>query len=77
MADWAQAQKNRNIYALLAVIRLFLVPGAVGTTQNQAAFWHQNLLYHALQLAFSHNTEIQIKAEVSIFPRPSSVRLLI
>lgn len=65
VASWAQAQKNRNIYALLAVIRLFLVAGAVGTAQNQAAFFHHGLLFHALQLAFSRDAEIPIKSEVS------------
>lgn len=64
VAPWAQAQRNRNIYALLAVIRLFLVRGAVGTMQNQSAFWQHRLLYHALQLAFSHSAENPIKAEV-------------
>ncbi|KAI1139651.1 p115 like vesicle tethering protein [Hypoxylon sp. FL0543] len=63
VANWAQEQRNRNIYALLAVIRLFLVPGAVGTSQNQAAFWQHGVLYHALQLAFSHDAELSIRAE--------------
>ncbi|KAI1382755.1 p115 like vesicle tethering protein [Hypoxylon trugodes] len=63
VAGWAQEQRNRNIYALLAVIRLFLVPGAVGTLQNQAAFWQHGVLYHALQLAFSHGAELPIRAE--------------
>ncbi|KAI1803128.1 p115 like vesicle tethering protein [Daldinia bambusicola] len=63
IALWAQEQRNRNIYALLAVIRLFLVPGAVGTPQNQAAFWQHGVLYHALQLAFSHDAEMSIRAE--------------
>ncbi|KAI1636189.1 p115 like vesicle tethering protein [Biscogniauxia mediterranea] len=63
VAEWAQEQRNRNIYALLAVIRLFLIPGAVGTSQNQAAFWQHGVLYHALQLAFSHGTEMSIRAE--------------
>ncbi|KAI1411676.1 p115 like vesicle tethering protein [Hypoxylon sp. FL1857] len=63
VAHWAQEQRNRNIYALLAVIRLFLVPGAVGTSQNQAAFWQHGVLYHALQLAFSHDAELSIRAE--------------
>ncbi|XDG02782.1 hypothetical protein ABKA04_002397 [Annulohypoxylon sp. FPYF3050] len=63
VAHWAQEQRNRNIYALLAVIRLFLVSGAVGTLQNQAAFWQHGVLYHALQLAFSHDAELSIKAE--------------
>ncbi|KUI67243.1 Intracellular protein transport protein USO1 [Cytospora mali] len=66
VAPWAQAQRNRNVYALLAVIRLFLVRGAVGTMQNQSAFWHHHLLYHALQLAFSHSAENPIKAEALV-----------
>lgn len=66
VAPWAQAQRNRNVYALLAVIRLFLVRGAVGTMQNQSAFWHHHLLYHALQLAFSHSAENLIKAEALV-----------
>ncbi len=65
VAGWALAQRNRNIYALLAVIRLFLVPGATGTTQNQAEFWRHGVLYHALQLAFNKSLEVQIRAEVS------------
>ncbi|KAI8264079.1 Intracellular protein transport protein USO1 [Colletotrichum sp. SAR11_239] len=63
IAAWAQTQRNRNIYALLAVVRLFLVPGAVGTAQNQLAFWQHGLLYHALQLAFSRVAQLPIKAE--------------
>lgn len=64
VAHWAQEQSNRNIYALIAVVRLFLVPGAVGTSQNQAVFWQHGVLYHALQLAFSHDAEMSIRAEV-------------
>ena len=63
LAQWAQEQRNRNIYALLAVIRFFLGPGAEGTPQNQAAFWQHGVLYHALQLAFSHSADMPIKAE--------------
>ncbi len=63
VAEWAQEQRNRNVYALLAVIRFFLVSGAEGTPQNQAAFWQHGVLYHALQLAFSHSTDMPIKAE--------------
>lgn len=63
VAPWAQAQRNRNIYALLAVLRLFLVVGTVGTAQNQNAFYRHRLLDHALQLAFNYAVEIPIKAE--------------
>jgi hypothetical protein len=64
VAEWAQLQRNRNIYALLAVLRLFLVGGSVGTQANQASFWQHGVSSQVLQLAFSHSTEIQIKAEV-------------
>ncbi len=64
VAEWAQLQRNRNIYALLAVLRLFLVEGSVGAQANQASFWQHGVLSQVLQLAFSHSTEIQIKAEV-------------
>ncbi|KAI1262336.1 p115 like vesicle tethering protein [Xylariaceae sp. FL1019] len=63
VAGWVQEQRNRNTYALLAVTRLFLVSGAVGTSQNQASFWQHGVLYHALQLAFSHDAEMPIRAE--------------
>lgn len=64
VASWAEAQRNRNIYALLALVRLLLVDGAVGTQQNQKALWQYGLLYHALQLSFSRAAQRPIKAEV-------------
>jgi len=67
-ASWVQVQKNRNIYALLAVLRLFLVTGSVGTQPNQASFWQHGILKQVLSLAFDHSTESLIKAEV----RPKS-----
>ncbi|KAK3946220.1 p115 like vesicle tethering protein [Diplogelasinospora grovesii] len=63
IAQWAEEQRNRNIYALLAVIRLFLVSGAVGTAQNQAAFLGDRVLENTLQLAFTHGIELPVKAE--------------
>jgi intracellular protein transport protein USO1 len=64
IADWALAQRNRNVYAFLAVIRLFLQAGSVGTSQNQLAFWKHGLAYNVLQLAFSRDVQIPIRAEV-------------
>jgi intracellular protein transport protein USO1 len=66
IATWAKAQYNRNIYALLAVIRLLLLRGAVGTQINQTSLWQHGVLAHALQLAFNHKTQMQIKAEVCL-----------
>jgi hypothetical protein len=64
VAEWAKLQRNRNIYALLAVLRLFLATGGVGTQANQASFWQNGVLNQVLQLAFNRATEMQIKAEV-------------
>jgi intracellular protein transport protein USO1 len=64
VAHWVRDQANRNIYALLAVMRLFLVPSAVGTNQNQLAFSSHALLYHSLQLGFSYSAGVPIRAEV-------------
>src|SRR6266536_753344 len=72
VAEWAKAQKNRNIYALLAVIRLFLITGGAKTEANQASFWQHGILVQVLQLAFSRSTEMQIKAEVCTLKVPAS-----
>lgn len=64
VAEWAKLQRNRNIYALLAVLRLFLTTGGVGTQTNQASFWQNGVLNQVLQLAFNRATEMQIKVEV-------------
>ncbi|KAF4630488.1 hypothetical protein G7Y89_g7650 [Cudoniella acicularis] len=66
VAEWAKVQRNRNIYALLAVLRLFLVTAGIGTQANQASFWQNGVLALVLQLAFSRSTEMQIKAEALI-----------
>ncbi|KAI1004138.1 hypothetical protein K3495_g4075 [Podosphaera aphanis] len=66
VSEWTQAQRNRNTYALLAVLRLFLVKGGTSTKANQTSFWHYGVLDQALKLAFSHSTEPSIKAEALI-----------
>ncbi|ROT43355.1 hypothetical protein SODALDRAFT_336736 [Sodiomyces alkalinus F11] len=66
VASWAQVQRNRNIYALLGVVRLLLAEGAVGLSQNQTALGQHGLLYHALQLSFSRAAQTPIKAEALV-----------
>ncbi|KAK3304497.1 p115 like vesicle tethering protein [Chaetomium strumarium] len=75
VAEWVEVQRNRNVYAMLAVLRLFLVPGAAGTALNQEAFLGDLLsagrgrgrgppvLENTLQIAFSHVAELPIKSE--------------
>lgn len=64
VAEWAQVQRSRNLYALLEVVRLFLVTGGTGTQTNQAAFCQHGILDQVLKIAFSRSTEMQIKGEV-------------
>ncbi|KJZ72052.1 hypothetical protein HIM_08613 [Hirsutella minnesotensis 3608] len=64
VAAWAQVQQNRNMYAFLGVIRLFLQTDAAGATQNQLAFWKHGLVYHVLQLAFNNDVgHLPLRAE--------------
>ncbi|KAK4040559.1 p115 like vesicle tethering protein [Parachaetomium inaequale] len=75
VARWVEVQRNRNVYAMLAVIRLLLVPGAAGTPLNQEAFVGDlvasgrtrarggPVLGNTLQIAFSHVAELPIKSE--------------
>ncbi|KAL6689812.1 ER to Golgi protein transport [Trichoderma pleuroticola] len=63
IAKWAQIQHNRNIYAFISIIRLFLSASSAETHQNQATFWRHGLSYLVLQLAFDADVQIQIKAE--------------
>ncbi|KAG5953468.1 hypothetical protein E4U53_005460 [Claviceps sorghi] len=63
VAIWAQTQCDRNIYAFLAVLRLFFVPGSAGMSMNQETFWKHGLVGNTLQLAFSRAGRIAIKAE--------------
>ncbi|KAK1832103.1 intracellular protein transport protein USO1 [Podospora conica] len=66
VGEWAEAQRNRNIYALLAVIRLFLVAGAVGTNRNQLAFLGDHVLENTLLLAFTQGVELPIRTEALV-----------
>ncbi|KAG6042144.1 hypothetical protein E4U41_004948 [Claviceps citrina] len=64
VAIWAKTQRDRNIYAFLAVLRLFFMPGSAGVSMNQETFWNHGLVYNTLQLAFSRaEGQIAIKAE--------------
>ncbi|CCC07363.1 unnamed protein product [Sordaria macrospora k-hell] len=63
VAQWAEEQRNRNIYALLALIRLFLVPGAAGIPANQIAFLNDRVLENTLQLGFTFGVDLPIRAE--------------
>jgi intracellular protein transport protein USO1 len=62
--DFPNPQMVKNLWGFLAVIRLFLVHGSVGTNINQKAFEKHSLLQEILDLAFRPSTDPAIRTEV-------------
>ena len=65
VADWARSQRDKNLWGLLAVLRLFLIRGSVGTQANQVSFWQSGVLTQVLDIAFHGSIDMTIRAEVS------------
>ncbi|KAF2020929.1 hypothetical protein BU24DRAFT_337758 [Aaosphaeria arxii CBS 175.79] len=61
--DWVSPQSDKNIWGLLAIMRMFLVKGSTSTKANQTAFHKHGLLQQVLNLAFDHSTAMPIKVE--------------
>lgn len=61
--DWTSPQSDKNIWGLLAIMRMFLVKGSAGTPQNQTAFQKHGLLRQLLNIAFDPTTVMPIKIE--------------
>ncbi|GAB7346967.1 hypothetical protein MBLNU459_g2020t1 [Dothideomycetes sp. NU459] len=75
--DFTRANRERNSWGLLAVLRLFLDRGEVGTKQNQDVFWKSGLLQMVLRLSFDHTAAPPIRtsalkacADIIIFNPP-------
>ncbi|KAJ4153306.1 hypothetical protein LMH87_009798 [Akanthomyces muscarius] len=66
VAVWAQSQRNRNLYAFLAILRLLLTPGSAGVSHNQKLLWKHGLCADVLHLAFSLAIPMEIRAEALI-----------
>lgn len=64
IADWARPQQDKNVWGLLAVIRLFLLRGSVGTQVNQRYFWQTGLSMEVMEVAFHPSIKLNIKSEV-------------
>ncbi|KAL9612531.1 MAG: hypothetical protein Q9167_002870 [Letrouitia subvulpina] len=63
VADWAQPQRDKNLWGLLAVIRLFLLRGSVGAQANQRSFWQSGGLAQALEISFHPSIDVNIRSE--------------
>lgn len=63
VSEWARPQRDMNVWGLLAIVQLFLVPGGQGTPLNQSAFWKSGVVSQALHLAFSPTFGVGIRAK--------------
>ena len=63
--DWTSPQSDKNIWGLLAILRMLLLKGSASTRANQNAFHKHGLLQQVLNIAFEPSTAIPIKVEVS------------
>ena len=63
VAEWAKGQRDKNLWGLLAVLRLFLSRGSVGTQANQMSFWQSGVLTQVLEIGFRDAFDILIRAE--------------
>lgn len=66
VADWTRPQQDKNVWGLLAVIRLFLLRGNIGTQANQRSFWQSGLLDQVLEISFHPSMNTNIRAEVNL-----------
>jgi intracellular protein transport protein USO1 len=62
--DWARSQRDKNLWGLLAVLRLFLIKGSIGAQANQLSFWQNGVLIQVLEVAFHKSIDPNIRAEV-------------
>lgn len=58
--------REKNIWGLLAVLKMFLIPGNLGTPANQAAFEKQGVLQQVLNIGFDSTISPRIRAEVCL-----------
>jgi hypothetical protein len=61
--DWVSPQSEKNIWGLLAILRMFLVKGSTSVRANQSAFVKHGLLQQVLDMAFDPSTAMPIKVE--------------
>ncbi|KAG9849580.1 hypothetical protein KCU78_g1701, partial [Aureobasidium melanogenum] len=59
--DFSRSNREKNAWGLLAVLRLFLERGELGTKQNQDVFWRSGVLHLVLTLAFDERAAPHIR----------------
>lgn len=62
LSQWELQDRDKNIWGILAIVRLFLVKGGAGTHSNQQVFYGNGILHQSLYLAFSSEFNPKIQA---------------
>ncbi|KAG8628711.1 hypothetical protein KVT40_002576 [Elsinoe batatas] len=60
--EFSRGNREKNVWGLLAVIRLFLERGELGTKTNQDAFWKAGIVQLVLDLAFNLSAAIPVRS---------------
>ena len=63
VSDWARPQRDMNVWGLLAIVQLLLIPGAQGTPLNQDSCWKSGIVLQVLHLSFSSTFGVGIRAK--------------
>ena len=63
VAEWLKAQRDVNVWGILAIIQMFVPKGAPGTPLNQQSLWQSGILTHMLKLAFHDSFSVGIRAK--------------
>ena len=71
--DWVIPQSDKNIWGLLAILRMFLVRGSTSARANQNAFAKHGLLQQVLDMAFDPASAIPIRVEVGNLLGPGNI----
>ena len=63
------ATRDRNLWGVLALLRMFVVEGSKGTRASQIVFEKHGILHLVLLLGFDGTVGLSIRAEVRYYPR--------
>ena len=61
--DWVSPSADKNLWGLLAILRMFLVRGSISTLPNQNAFVKHGILQQVVNMAFDPASTIPIKIQ--------------
>ena len=64
VAEWAVVQRDKNLWGLLSVVRLFLLGGSTAKNLNQISFWQNGVVLQILKIAFCVSIDLNVRSEV-------------